>query len=620
MFELPAIYKVKYNEEDFEILYPVNDKDIEKTVTHDFDYLKKHDCHFFINYKNIHLKVMEALLNNKKVKVSKFINYHYLQEDDIEIFESEQQNNTDMGYYIYTTQNFSNETFIFYITNKKIISCSNLTCIEISEELYNILNQCYNKYPYAYLKIINYQIDMKLTIEDIRLIHYYVDFTTQTLNQQINNILDNDIILNIKHGTTSEPVYSVLNVLNQKQILDMTKIQHIKEHLDIITFIKNYFYKVITKENMFYELPIYKKLLDVENITGNEREAILVLFKNDPIIHDIKTSKYLKTKYSKYQLYIQNLHVTQFLSFHYISCIIYNLEFMTNNYIHNVLCLNQNSNFSKISVDDILFFENEDNLLFFENVDELFLYQNIDKNFLNIVNDNDIVSVSLKNKREILSSLNQKTMNNVLILSEYKTNKLFKLIRTLKKNENIDDYEYVYLKDNSVFNYIQQIESKKLIPIISKNDINICNIDINSIMVITPEMKELEEQKYFLQNKINTNMFLKYKDIDILDFLLFVKIIQELSLYGIFINILEETDFEQLKTNIQNLSLPLYKKDKIIQNIHIIQNNYLKYDKLYNEYIDIIFDTSAKLEQINDMEEFLKLKEELELKYKGELI
>ena len=143
------------------------------------------------------------------------------------------------------------------------------------------------------------------------------------------------------------------------------------------------------------------------------------------------------------------------------------------------------------------------------------------------------------------------------------------------------------------------------------------NININSIMVITPEMKTLDEKKYLLLEKVKQKLYNKYANVNLFEFTYFIKMIEELSLYGVFINIPDDNDFDKIQKEIQELNIADFKKNKLLEYIKIIKNEYTKYDSMQQEFMDFYFNTYMTLEQINDETELNEFTDNTIKKYFG---
>lgn len=596
MFELLVKYNVKYYDDCLEILKPTytNNENVFQYISHSFNDLKSKNSLFVIQYDTMNQKIMDALHDNKKIKISKDINYHYIREQDIVIEDYEQE--YEEKYVVYVTNNLQEENFIFYISNKKLMNVDDCSIIEISKEIYDMLINTKKKLPYCYFKLINEQ---KIeSLDDLSIVHF-------CLEKDELKIYSNDFsILEYNEELTylSEPTYKIIEFLVNKNTLTYDIIQKSK-YMNMLTFIKNNFYNLYVLENPYDNDKPYCTISTLLDITGLEGSNIFGVFKLDPSIISIQNYLMIKQKkLTEYKMYIQDIEKTQFLSLQYFNiCSTYNIKFMNDSIIQNAVLLNENNEI----VDTVFTIKNIDKIFIFNSFEDMLLYKYVDHKFLKITFINNKISIDMK--------YNEYNINQYIELQPYHGEK--NLVEMDFATSLDKSKEYIYITDKAIIEYIKHIKSKNLIPVCSNDAHSLKNLNINSIMVITPEMRELELEKYVLQEKINQYFYFKYKNVNIHNFLLFVKIIQELSLYGIFINILDNNDFQKIYENIRDLTIPQHKKTKLLNNFQIIKTEYTKYENMYEEYISFIFDVYMKLEQINDMDEFLKLKKDIIEKY-----
>lgn len=603
MFELLVKYKVNYVDDGFEIIQPIikDNQDICDSTTHDFYYLKDKNACFLANYKSVNEKIMNGLVNNKKVFVSKDLNYHYIDEKDIQILENSNKKEIEFGYYIYITKNLNNKYYIFYISDKKVKNWNNDNNIimPVTKEIYDILLQLYNKYPYCYFSIKDIKENIELS--DICIKHFYL--TQDNLDEKID-MINMDIDLNLSYTYLSEPTYHVVQYFINKNLLSVKNINRCK-YIDLLTFIKNNFYQIFTLEDPFNDSMQFKTITEIESLSGNEKNTILGVFKQDSAVLKIQLYTYIKNnKKSVYKLYVSNIHKTQFLSFQYLNCCsLYNLKYIDDCIISNMVLLDSSLNISteNITIDNI------DDAFLFSTIEDILLYYNIDRTFLDIQIQDKFISVDIK------TNYDEKFYFTLL---PYRSEKNLAILKQVDKKDLTTD-DYIYIEDKAIIEYIKHIESKNLIPLISMDSSIIRNININSIMVITPEMKTLDEKKYLLLEKVKQKLYNKYANVNLFEFTYFIKMIEELSLYGVFINIPDDNDFDKIQKEIQELNIADFKKNKLLEYIKIIKNEYTKYDSMQQEFMDFYFNTYMTLEQINDETELNEFTDNTIKKYFG---
>lgn len=593
MYEILMRYNVKYHDDKIEILNPVlnTDNHPAESATHDFNILKEKNLNFVVTSADINNKILKNLLEGNKVYVSNDINYHYLNADNIEIDFIENIDNIKNMCCGILSRTLDQETYISYISSKINMDWPEDSYVRLDDQLYKAMTELYDSAPHVYFKLFKSGSDVELVMDDVQLIQFYIQNNKLYKDSKsFSYYTPEDVYSNDRVYLTEESYYALNHLVMEKLLLQVSK--ELYEDLKFINLkelISKILYKISTEDNPFDDTTRFHPVRDIENIQEKEVETILGIFKTDPGV--LKYQKYKLDKLAKnvidMSLYISNLHKTQFLSLEYFNLgSVYNLKNMNSDMIINGV-FDETGEFKK-----------------FKTNADLELYGNIDSRFLKIEFENNYAIVSINEEK------NFPIYKNACEVIPYNIGKPYGILKPAQEILNLEleyDLSKTVYVDVPIMKYLKELYAKNLIPVIPYDNKILCNIGINNIIVLSQDLCELENRKRIFSEELKQKLLLKSHNITLKELVYFVETIQEFSLYGIFIKLSEDIDFDDIKLKISEFNMPEYKKQYIKDKLKIIEDNYMKYIESYQFYKDEYIETLIDVEKIENIDSLNKM-------------